>query len=305
MDGRWSMRLAAGLLGGVVGCSTPQVQMPGDLAKQSDPPALKQLKAQQQQQAAMAASTDRPTKDKKLKPETLVKVGALKETAADDADRPQVEREGFRYQARQSYQKAIEQNPNYVPAYLALIGSYLRTEETEKAHGVFQKALAANPRDPSLWFEQGTIHARDKNWTAALESLDQAARLDPENKHYVRTYGLALARVGRIDDAYSALAKCMNESDARYSLARMCDHMKHPDVCTQQLELALRANPNHAGARELWDSVSGGGVKTAKFEEINKPNAAVAGSPEPVKPAAVLMGGAHGATPVPVKVGFD
>ena len=43
-----------------------------------------------------------------LKPDTYVKMGVLKEEAADDADRLQPERDALRHEARVSYQKALE-----------------------------------------------------------------------------------------------------------------------------------------------------------------------------------------------------
>lgn len=271
MEGRWTLGVAAGLLGGMVGCSSPQVRSPAEVAKQPDPAALKQIKSLQQQQAAVAQ--ERPNKDHKLKPETLVKLGALKEVSADEESRPQAERDAFRYQARQSYQKAIDQSPKYSPAYIALAGSYLRTGETDKAHDTFKKAVQANPRDAALWYEQGTVMAREKNWQMALECMAQAVTLDPENKLYQKTYGLTLARNGRLDEAYAALAHSMSEAEARFNIARMCLHMQQPNECREQLEMVFRANPGHNGARELIEELNGtGGVKPAKFEEPVKSN---------------------------------
>lgn len=270
MEGRWTLGIAAGLLAGMAGCSSPQVRSPAEVAKQPDPAALKQLKSLQQQQATVVS--DKPNKDHKLKPETLVKLGALKEVTADEESRPQVERDAFRYQARQSYQKSIDQYPKYSPAYLALAGSLLRTGETDKAHEVFKKGLAANPRDASLWFEQGTVHAREKNWPAALECMAQALRFDPENKHYQKTYGLALARNGYIEDAHATLARCMSDADARFNVARMCLHMQQPDECRRQLDLVFQAKSDHAGARELIEEMSSGNpVKPVNYEEPARP----------------------------------
>jgi tetratricopeptide (TPR) repeat protein len=266
MDGRWPRFLIAGAFAGALGCTMPHLRSSGEAASKSESAALKQLKEQQQKQAAATAAP--VDKNRKLKPETLVKVGALKETAADDVNRPQVERDAFRYQARQSYQKAIDQNPKFTQGYLALASSYLRTDENDKAHAVFQKGLAANPRDAALWFEHGTVYAREKNFTQSVECFAQAVQLDPENKHYQKTYGLQLARVGRFDEACEVLGQCMSEAEARYTVARMCHHLQQPDLCRQQLEAALRANPNHAGAKELLETVNPYGmVRPAGYEE--------------------------------------
>jgi tetratricopeptide (TPR) repeat protein len=205
-----------------------------------------------------------------LKPSTYVSLGALKEQAADDPDRPLPEREAFRYQARQSYLKAIDLDKKYTPAYVALAKSYFATDERDKAQATFKKALALAPKDGSIWFEQGAALARAKDWDAAVESMMQATRLDPENKQYQKYLGLTLARAGRYDEGYYALARCMPEAEARTIVARMLRHNQDPAAAEQQLRLALAADPTYEPARGL---LAGGGpaaespVRTVSYEE--------------------------------------
>jgi tetratricopeptide (TPR) repeat protein len=301
MDGRRSLALPAFLLAGMIGCKSAQERQSADLAKQTAD-TTKMVKAQQYN-----AVTHEPPlpKDKRLKPETLVKLGALKEQAADDAERPQAEKDTLRYQARQAYQKAIDQDPKYTMGYMALVSSYLHTGENDKAHAVFDKALKKNPKSGQLWFELGTVQARAKDWNASLESLGRAVKLDPENKQYQKTYGLALARSGRFDESYALLAKCMSEAEARYNIARMLKHVGQPDACHQQLELALKAKPDFLPARQLLDEMNGEmSVKSVNYEESANPNAG-AGPTDPQRRQPVQSGGKDGESPSPDKDGFD
>ena len=302
MDGRWFRGCAAGMLIGMVGCLSPQVRSPAELVRDNEKNAAKMLKPGA---ATSVADAEPPRKDKKLKPETLVKLGALKDQAADDAERPQAERDAYRYQARQSYQMAIEQDPKHAQAYMALAGSYLKTGERDKAQATFTKALAMNPKEAGLWFEQGTIYARAKDWPAAVDSLRQATKLDPENKQFQKTLGMSLARCGHYDESYTVLHKCMSEEDARFVLARMSRHLKQTELCQKQLELAMKANPDYAPAREMLDEMSRGKtVNTAKFEEAVPPTPTPK-APEAPKLLPVLMGGIGAAPIAPVKIGFD
>jgi tetratricopeptide (TPR) repeat protein len=235
---------------------------------QSDAATNKTLKAQQ----AAALTQDPPfPRDKRLKSETLVKLGALKDQAAEEVERPQAERDAFRYQARQAYQKAIEQEPKVALGYVALAGSFMNTGEHDKAYTVFDKGLKANPKSAQLWFELGAVRARAKDWTASLEALQRAGELDPDNKQYQKTLGLTYARTGQYDEAYAVLSRCMSESEARFNVARMLKHLQQNEACQTQLQLALQANPNYAPARELLDELTKSpSVRPASHEETAK-----------------------------------
>jgi tetratricopeptide (TPR) repeat protein len=284
----------------MVGCQTPQQRQDADLAKQTAA-TTKMVKSQQAQ-----SNLDPPlSKDHKLKPETLVKLGALKDQAAENTEKSQAERDAFRYQARQSYQTAIDQDPKCIQAYLALAGSYWASGEQDKAMAVFDKGVKANPKNGQIYYELGTVQLRAKDWSQGLENLNTACQLDPENKHYQKTYGLALARNGRFDDGYAVLAKCMSESEARFNVARMLKHVGQSDACNRQLELALKANPDYLPAREmLEDSSVQSPVKTAKFEESPKP-ATAPKSTDPMNMPPVLIGSSGIAPRAPVQDGFD
>lgn len=297
MDGRWIRGCAAGVLVGMVGCTSPQVRSPAELLRDNEK-YTKALKPAQ-------AESEPIRKDRKLKPETLVKLGALKDQAAEDPERPQAERDAFRQQARQSYQRAIDQDPKYVRAYMAMAGSFLQSGDRESAQATFSKALSVNPQDAALWFDQGTLYARSKDWSAAVDSLTQATRLDPENKTYQKTLGFALARCGHFEDSYAVLQRCMSEHEARFTLARMYKHLQQPELCQQQLALALKANPEYGPARELLNELAPGQpVTTARFEEPAKPASSPKSAETPgVQP--VLMGGGQAVPAAPVKIGFD
>jgi tetratricopeptide (TPR) repeat protein len=300
MDGRWSWALSAGLFGSLIGCQTPQQRQDADLVKQTAA-TTKLVKSQQ----ALAAQDPPPAKDHKLKSETLVKLGALKDQAAENTEKSQAERDAFRYQARQSYQKAIDQDPKCIQAYLALAGSYWASGEQDKAMAVFDRGIKANPKDGQLYYELGTVQLRAKDWSQGLDSLSIACQLDPENKHYQKTYGLALTRNGRFDDGYAVLAKCMSEPEARFNVARMLKHVGQTDACNRQLELALKVNPDYTPAREMLDESSmPSTVKTAKYEESQKPT--IAPKPtDPVNMPPVLIGSSGMAPRAPVQEGFD
>src|SRR5262249_54887150 len=156
--------------------------------------------------------------------------------------------------------------------YVALAKSYALTGETELCAATFEKAKAIAPNDASVWFDQGACLARAKDWDAAIDCMTRAVQMDPSNRPYCKYLGLTLARSGRYEEAFTALARCMPEAEARFTLARMLQHNQHAVAAEQQLRLALMADANYIPAREMLAELTGGGaaagasgVRTARY----------------------------------------
>jgi Tfp pilus assembly protein PilF len=247
MDGRLKAVLAGGLFA-AVGCSSTPKQL-GDVAKAP----VEMPKAAQVANAPPPPAEPHRTN---LKPETYVAMGALTEQAAQEAERPQVERDAFRQQARQSYQKAIQVDPKYSPAYIALGASYLADGDRGQAQAMFKKATDLAPDDAALWSELGTIQAKGKDWQGAISSFNRAVTLDPGNKTLASRLGFTLARAGRYEEALNVLAKAMSEAEARYNVARMMIHNNETAAANVQLQFALKADPAYDAARQLLESGS-------------------------------------------------
>ena len=47
------------------------------------------------------------------------------------------------------------------------------------------------------------------------------------------------------------MCRVMPEAQARYNLARVLEHQNQPAASRVQVQLALRADPQHAGSREF------------------------------------------------------
>lgn len=263
MEGRWTKYLVGGMLAGAIGCASTKNKPFDSPGMYSGTPSATHT--------AKAPPSSPSSSKKHLSPATYVTMGTLKDDAANEADRPQPERDAFRYQARQSYQKAIEIDSKYIPAYVALAKSYTACDEREKAQATFEKALSVAPKDANLWLEYGAAQARAKDWQAAFESLNRATQLDPENKQAWKLLGFTLARGGRYDDALNTLARVMSEAEARYNLARMMQHNHQTDAAAVQLQQAIAVNPNFEPARlmlaELTQApAANNGIRQATYQ---------------------------------------
>jgi tetratricopeptide (TPR) repeat protein len=247
MDGRLKAVLAGGLFA-AVGCSSTPKQL-SDVAKAP-------VEMPKATQVANAPPPPAEPPRTSLKPQTYIAMGALTEQAAQEAERPQTERDAFRQQARQSYQKALQVDPKYAPAYVALGASYLADGDREQAQAMFKKATDLAPNDAALWSELGAIQAKGKDWSAAVASFNRALTLDPGNKTLASRLGFTLARAGRYEEALNILVKVMSEAEARYNVARMMIHNNETGAANVQLQLALKSDPGYDAARQLLENGS-------------------------------------------------
>jgi predicted Zn-dependent protease len=153
--------------------------------------------------------------------------------------------------ARHRYERALKQDPKHQGALLGLARMYVRTGEREKAAAAFKRYVDVHPKDAAVQHEAAMACARFQDWTGACAWCDAALRLDPENRAMQKTRGFCLARAGRWDEAFAAMCRVMPEAQARYNIAAVLLHTNQPEASRQQLQLALRADPQHANTIDM------------------------------------------------------
>ena len=195
--------------------------------------------------------------DKKIKPKTLTAFAALKEQQASDPNLAPDQQDQLREQARRAYQGALSIDPKCLDAHVGLARLFDKMDNREQALARYTQALKLSPKDPNLCHEVGMFHARRKEWAPALDYLRRAAELDPENRQIVKSYGLSLARNGRVEESLAQFRKVMPEAEAHCNVARMLRHMNQLDESKQQVQLALRANPTFEPAHRLMAELEG------------------------------------------------
>lgn len=264
MDCRCTLSVVALLLAAVAGCDMKSFQLwptppSGVAAHASDliPPRPEEIEES----------------PKELKPATLVAMGGFKEQcAAETTDSPQ-EKENCREAARQAYLKALEKDPKYVPAHIALARWHDNAGNHQKAIATYQSALKVAPKDRSLWSCLGMCHARAKEWDAATDSLRKAVELDPDDRQCAKTLGLCLARAGRYEESLVVLDKTVGKAEAHYTVARMSHHVQQDEVSKHNVRLALQYEPDHGPARELLDELEGRAISGNAANTQGKPSA--------------------------------
>jgi tetratricopeptide (TPR) repeat protein len=176
----------------------------------------------------------------------------------------QAQRDDFRERARKGYEQALRLDPKNAAAQLGMARLCLDTNDHDQAVAAYTKALKQNPKDLTLLYELGMVHARAKEWEKAVIQLKAAYDLAPDNKECASTLGHCLARAGRIDEALDVFRRSVGEAKAHYNVARMLHHMNQDDLCRQQLELSLRADPRLVEARDMLVQLGAKPSQTAR-----------------------------------------
>ena len=173
----------------------------------------------------------------------------------------------------------LNARPDHADAFPLAAMAHYRLGHLDEAVGLWERAVKANPKDPSskMWLaeaskrklavdrldvltkqlrispadaklqrEAGELYARLGKWRAAVVHLREAVRLAPKDAAARKTYGLALVRIGRMDEAVAELETCVKLEP------------KNPDY-PRLLETIKRTRDMHRDLRKRGPGVPGHG----------------------------------------------
>jgi tetratricopeptide (TPR) repeat protein len=175
---------------------------------------------------------------------TMVELGKLKEAEADTEDansNPEAQAQR-RDEARQAYQFAIKIDPNNLEAQARLGRLYSKIGDFERAQDTLKKALAAHPKDASLWYDLGMCHNRRKDFNESVRCFSKAVELQPENREYLKKLGFTLAWTGHVEQGLTYLTRAHGAALAHFNIACMLDQKQQPELAKQHCRLARAAN---------------------------------------------------------------
>jgi tetratricopeptide (TPR) repeat protein len=112
-------------------------------------------------------------------------------------------------QAAAAYRKALESDPSYGPARVALVAIQVRRGQNDEALKELDKLAAEMPNNADVQLQRGRILLRKADYTGAAEALEKAVTLVPGNAEAQAMYGTALQYTGRRPDALSAYTKAV------------------------------------------------------------------------------------------------
>jgi len=125
--------------------------------------------------------------------------------------------------AAADYEHILKQNQNNPLALANLASAELQQNKTADADAHIQAALALEPNDPFSLTVLGRVRFGEGNLDGALDALDRAVKIDPQNAQIQNFLGVALAQKGLRVQAETAFRKAVqidpNYGDAHKNLA--------------------------------------------------------------------------------------
>ena len=175
--------------------------------------------------------------------------------------------EGSVSQALATYQQSIRDHPREIAFYILAGEMYESQSNWDQAKGMYQKALEIQPDNPLasnnlayVMLEQGG------NVDVALEMAQTARRGMPDSSNAADTLGWAYFQKGVYRSAIDMFQESLRLSEKRggaddttvhYHLGLAYQKANQPAQARQQLERALKINPNNSEARKALAELRG------------------------------------------------
>ena len=162
-------------------------------------------------------------------------------------------------QAIESYNKALEQDSNYAPAYAALADGYIllgeqggipQQEAGKLADNAIKKALALNSKLAEAYSSKGVWKlSYEWNWSESEKAFKQAIELSPGYAVTYQWYGRILGFAGRFDEAIKQLEKAKELDPLSPIIVAYIGQVyifaKEYEKADDHLQQALKVHPNH------------------------------------------------------------
>ncbi len=167
---------------------------------------------------------------------------------------------GREYLMEQRYSEAISElslaasiDPKLTEAHNLLGVAYDKKGFADRARESFERAVKMD-EDADTLNNLGFSLYQNGNYRAAVDRLKRAAKLAPTDERILNNLGLALCRLGKIDEAYKAFARATGPLNGNLNTAKMLERFGREDDAIRYYEAARTIDPNNTIAlRRLAD----------------------------------------------------
>ncbi len=158
-------------------------------------------------------------------------------------------------EAEATYRRAIEQHPEFAPAYVNLADLYRQAGREGEAESLLRRGIAVEPRDAGLRHALGLSLVRSGRLDEALTLLREAGERGVGQPLYTYVYGVALHSTGAVDEALDVL----EQGHMRYpgyapllvALTTMQRDAGNLEAAREHVQRLVELSPSDAGVRAL------------------------------------------------------
>jgi Tfp pilus assembly protein PilF len=173
--------------------------------------------------------------------------------------------------ALDNYTKALEKEPNNLPALQSTARLYMRQSQFESAVNFYNRVITVSPTAEN-YAELADAQQKSGRLNEAQASIQKAISLDPSVARYRNNLAGMLVSVGRSDEAVKQLEEVFPSAVANYNVAYMHFMNKNLAATQQHLQLALQADPNLQPARELMAKLGQNSTTQTAMSVFNTAN---------------------------------
>lgn len=173
--------------------------------------------------------------------------------------------------ALDNYTKALEKEPDSLPALQSTARLYMRQNQFESAVNFYDRVVTVSPTAEN-YAELADAQQKAGRLNEAQASIQKAISLDPSVARYRNNLAGMLVSVGRSDEAVKQLEQVFPSAVANYNVAYMHFMNKNLAATQQHLQLALQADPNLQPARELMSKLGQNSATQTAMSVYNTAN---------------------------------
>lgn len=149
--------------------------------------------------------------------------------------------------AREFYQKAIEENPEYYPGFSNLGSTFSDEGNFAEAEPLYLKGLEIQPDSTNLIFNMGNNWFRQHRYAQALQAMNRLLALDPQDVEGHLIAGVCSYKMGNYEMAkmhFKAVTQLdPRNAEAYYNLHLSCRQMGDWQNAIAYLKEAVRLRP--------------------------------------------------------------
>ncbi len=146
----------------------------------------------------------------------------------------------------------IDLNSEDFATYFSLGNAFLKNDDNslDKAIETFQKAIELNPEYADLYNDLGVAFFRNNQQDYAIETLLKAIELKPKDATMLNNLGLALKKNGQIDEAIEVFQKAIkikpDDFDTYFNLGNAYSKKNKLDEAIETYKKAIKIKPEYA-----------------------------------------------------------
>ncbi|MGD8747367.1 MAG: protein kinase [Balneolaceae bacterium] len=154
------------------------------------------------------------------------------------------------------FNRALEIDPNYTPAYRGLANVYEKQGKMEKAVATYQYAIALKPEISVGYNDLGAFYLRKGDFKAAIEQFKKEIALTPKNAGAYSNLGSSYYYQGKLEqasEAYQMSLALENDPDVASNLAGVYYLKGSYEQAAKMYEISLQALPDRY---DLWANLA-------------------------------------------------